>query len=248
MLSSIYPLVVVYFVIGALAIGLINQKKAQTGTDRRNRWIKYALYLLIVNCVILSIHFSLFYVLVPIIALVAVYEFVRMSLKTTMKNQLIFGIPFVIVMTLFVTAALRMNAYEAGYVYTLVFCFDGFAQIIGQLLGKRQITPKWSPNKTVAGFVGAFLVTVATSFYYWLNVAAHTEHVDWLKILLFGVLISLFAFGGDILASLFKRVCGEKDYSNLLPQHGGMLDRFDSFIFALAGYYCFSQILHHNGF
>lgn len=247
MLSSIYPLVALYFVIGAVAIGFINSRKTQQETERRKRWIKYILYLLIVNTVILSIHFSLFYVLVPVIAVVAVYEFVRMSLKTTMKNQLAFGIPFLLIIALFVTAALYVNAYEAGFVYTLVFCFDGFAQIIGQLLGKRQITPKWSPNKTVAGFAGAFLVTVATSLYYCLNVV-HMDWVDLPNVLLFGAAISLFAFSGDILASLFKRVCGEKDYSSLLPQHGGMLDRFDSFIFALAGYYCLSQMIHLHGF
>ncbi|MNJ91927.1 Phosphatidate cytidylyltransferase [compost metagenome] len=247
MLSSIYPLVVVYFLIGAIAIAFINKKGVQTGPDRRNRWVKYVLYLIIVNAVILSIHFSLFYMLVPVIAVIAVYEFARMSLKTNLKNQFSFGIPFLIVTSFFVMAALQMNAYEAGYVYTLVFCFDGFAQIIGQLLGKRQITPKWSPNKTVAGFAGAFLVTVATSVYYCLNVAK-TDKMNLFTMLLFGVLISLFAFSGDILASLFKRVCGEKDYSNLLPQHGGVLDRFDSFIFALAGYYCLSQLLQFNGF
>lgn len=247
MLSSIYPLVALYFVIGAIAIGFINRRKTEQEADRRNRWVKYILYLLIVNAVILSIHFSLFYVLVPVIAVVAVYEFVRMSLKTAVKNQLAFGVPFLLVMTLFVTAALYVNAYEAGFVYTLVFCFDGFAQIIGQLLGKRPITPKWSPNKTVAGFAGAFGLTVATSVYYCLNVA-HMDRADLPEVLLFGVAISLFAFSGDILASLFKRVCGEKDYSSLLPQHGGVLDRFDSFIFALAGYYCLSQIVHLHGF
>lgn len=247
MLSSIYPLVAVYFVIGTIAIGFINKKETQTATDRKNRWIKYVWYLLIVNVVILSIHFSLFYLLSWIIAVIAVFEFTRMFLHTGIKSRFYFGIPFLVVISVFVVASGQLNAYETGYVYTLVFCFDGFAQIIGQLLGKRQITPRWSPNKTVGGFIGAFLITVATSFYYLMNVA-EIEGGDLLKMLLFGVLISLFAFGGDILASLFKRVCGEKDYSNLIPQHGGVLDRFDSFIFALSGYYCISQLLQFNGF
>src|SRR6218665_1355468 len=175
------------------------------------------------------------------------YEFVRMSLKTNIRNQILFGSSFLIIVAIFLLSTQTLKAVEVGFVYTLVFCFDGFAQIIGQLLGKRQITPKWSPNKTIGGFVGAFVITVATSFYYCLNVA-HTNHIDFVTILIFGVLVSLFSFSGDILASLFKRVCGEKDYSNLIPQHGGILDRFDSFIFALAGYYCLSQLLHINEF
>lgn len=246
MLASIYPLVAVYFLVGAIAIIFINRKKTQTAIDRKNRWIKYVMYLLIVNLVILSIHFSFFYALAIVIAAIAFFEFVRMALKAAMLYRISFGIPFLLVLSLFLLASFQLNTYETGFVYTLVFCFDGFAQIIGQLLGKRQLTPKWSPNKTVGGFVGAFIITVATSFYYCLNVA-RTDDIDLLEILLFGVAVSLFAFAGDILASLFKRVCGEKDYSNLIPQHGGILDRFDSFIFALAAYYCLSQLLQLNG-
>lgn len=247
MLSSIYPLVGVYFLLGAIAIVFINRKKTQTPVDRTNRWIKYMLYLCIVNTVILSIHFNVFFYLAILISILAIYEFVRMSLKTTVKNQLLFGIPFIVVLSLFLWSGNQSTTIEVGFVYTLVFCFDGFAQIIGQLLGKRQITPKWSPNKTVGGFVGAFMITVATAFYYCLNIA-HTDQTNLIRIVVFGISVSLFSFSGDILASLFKRVCKEKDYSNLIPQHGGILDRFDSFIFALAGYYCLSQLLQINGF
>jgi len=246
MLSSIYLLVAVYFLIGAIAIVFINKKKGQKPADRSNRWVKYLMYLLIVNTVILCIHFNCFFYLAIGITLVALYEFIRMSLKTRIRNQVFFGIPFLLIIAGFLVASMTLKAIEIGFVYTLVFCFDGFAQIIGQLLGKRQITPKWSPNKTVGGFAGAFVITVATSFYYCLNVAK-TDYIDLVTIAIFGVLVSLFSFGGDILASLFKRVCGEKDYSNLIPQHGGILDRFDSFIFALAGYYCLSQLLQING-
>ena len=204
-------------------------------------------YLLFNYCIDKYIHFDWFFYLAIAITLIALYEFIRMSLKTNLKNQFFFGVPFLLIIAGFLVASVTLKAIEIGFVYTLVFCFDGFAQIIGQLLGKRQITPKWSPNKTIGGFAGAFIITVATSFYYCLNVAK-TDYYDLLTIAIFGVLVSLFSFSGDILASLFKRVCGEKDYSNLIPQHGGILDRFDSFIFALAGYYCLSQLLQINGF
>ncbi len=246
MLSSIYPLVAIYFVIGAIAIVFINRRKTQTRMDKTNRWIKYFLYLLIVNAIILSINFEMFFYVAMGIGLVAIYEFIRMSMKTTVLRQLLFGIPFMLVLSVFLLASNRVSVSGIGFVYTLVFCFDGFAQIIGQLFGKRQITPKWSPNKTLGGFIGAFVITVATAFYYCLNVA-DSKYPDYPVILIFGVCVSLFSFSGDILASLFKRICGEKDYSNLIPQHGGILDRFDSFIFALSGYYCLTQLLQING-
>jgi len=246
MLSSIYPLVAVYFVIGAIAIVVINRRKPQTRLEKNNRWIKYFLYLLIVNTIILCINFDLFFYATLGIGLVAIYEFIRMSMKTTTANQLLFGLPFMLVLSVFLLASNQTSISGIGFVYTLVFCFDGFAQIIGQLFGKRQITPKWSPNKTLGGFIGAFVITVATSFYYCLNVA-DSKYPDYLAILIIGICVSLFSFSGDILASFFKRVCGEKDYSNLIPQHGGILDRFDSFIFALSGYYCLTQLFEING-
>lgn len=115
---------------------------------------------------------------------------------------------------------------ELLYIYTIIFTFDGFSQLFGQLFGKRRILPKISPNKTAAGTVGGSIAGYATG----LLIIAHAQTVDGFSLIL-PVLICICAFAGDALASWYKRLCATKDYSRLIPGHGGILDRYDSFIF-----------------
>ncbi|MDF3028380.1 MAG: phosphatidate cytidylyltransferase [Fluviicola sp.] len=234
MLVSVYLLVIIYFVIGAAAIALINKRK-KTSTEKRNRWIKYLVYLGIVNSVIVSIYFDFFFWLALLISLVAFFELVLLLPGTGLRNRIVAILSFLVLIFAFQSAAWFLAPREILYVYLLVFCFDGFAQIIGQLIGKRKITPRLSPNKTWGGFIGAFLITIATSAYYLL----HNDSLQstWPEAILFGAFIALLAFGGDLLASLFKRITNVKDYGNTIPQHGGILDRFDSFIVSLGGFF-----------
>ena len=109
--------------------------------------------------------------------------------------------------------------------FLTVTSFDAFSQIAGQLFGRHSIAPGISPNKTVEGLAGGIVMGILTCFCLrsFLDFAAG-------KSILLGLLITGTAFVGDILASWYKRRCGVKDYSNLIPGHGGILDRFDSLI------------------
>ncbi|RLD54525.1 MAG: hypothetical protein DRJ05_14495 [Bacteroidetes bacterium] len=103
--------------------------------------------------------------------------------------------------------------------------FDAFSQISGQLLGKRKLFPKISPNKTVEGLFGGFMASIFTSF-----MIRDLLGINEIQSVAIGFGVSLFAFAGDFLASYCKRKFGIKDFSNLIPGHGGFLDRFDSLI------------------
>lgn len=242
MLVSVYLLVIIYFVIGAAAIALIN-KREKTSTEKRNRWIKYLVYLGIVNSVIVSIYFDFFFWLALLISLVAFFELILLLPRTRLRNRIVAILSFLILISGFQSAAWFLGPREILYVYLLVFCFDGFAQIIGQLIGKRKITPRLSPNKTWGGFIGAVLITIATSAYYLLS--NDSLQSSWPEAILFGACIALLAFGGDLFASLFKRITNVKDYGNSIPQHGGILDRFDSFIVALGGFFGIVYLIHN---
>ena len=102
--------------------------------------------------------------------------------------------------------------------------FDGLSQIIGQLLQGPKLWPRVSPNKTWSGFLGSAALTSILGYFIYGNGYGITS-------VLF---IVILAFTGDMLASSVKRVAGVKDFSQLLPGHGGILDRFDGFLFALA--------------
>lgn len=118
------------------------------------------------------------------------------------------------------------------WTYLAIFLFDGFSQLSGQIFGKNSLAPSISPNKTIEGVFGGFLVTMATLVF--------LDHISGFSIwqsLAFGVLICFAALVGDLLASAVKRRCGIKDYGKILPGHGGILDRFDSFLFGGATMY-----------
>jgi phosphatidate cytidylyltransferase len=109
------------------------------------------------------------------------------------------------------------------FVYITVLVFDGFSQVSGQLFGKTKLVPSISPAKTLEGLMGGLIMAFVTS---WLMWGAGSDHLT------LTFVNCAFAFAGDLLASYYKRKCGVKDYSNLIPGHGGVLDRFDSFILA----------------
>jgi phosphatidate cytidylyltransferase len=103
---------------------------------------------------------------------------------------------------------------------------DVFQFITGKTFGKHKIMPRISPNKTVEGFVGGVVLTTALSAFVaplltpltlWQGVAA-------------GVCLAVFGFLGDVLMSAIKRDLGIKDFSQIIPGHGGVLDRIDSLI------------------
>ncbi|HYQ56304.1 MAG TPA: phosphatidate cytidylyltransferase, partial [Draconibacterium sp.] len=119
----------------------------------------------------------------------------------------------------------KMDSNLILFSFLVLSIFDAFSQISGQLWGKIKIAPKISPNKTVGGTVGGALFALASGFY--LNGLYYNK---WYIIAGLTLGIILFAFLGDIAASYYKRRFGVKDYSNLIPGHGGFLDRFDSLI------------------
>lgn len=128
---------------------------------------------------------------------------------------------------------LRIPGYE-GRNATLLFFFilivqlnDVFQYVTGKLFGKHKITPTVSPNKTVEGLVGGLVVSAVVGA----GLSFVTPFGPWVAAGL-AFAIAFMGFLGDITMSAVKRDLGVKDYSELLPGHGGVLDRLDSLTFA----------------
>ena len=131
--------------------------------------------------------------------------------------------------------------FEKGpfYIYFLcavVFLGDTGAYVIGKLLGKHRMTPLASPNKTWEGSLGGILFAVLGA---WAAQQLLLRDVGLGNALVCGVLVHAVAQVSDPLESLFKRAVGVKDSSNILPGHGGFLDRIDSLILASPFFYFF---------
>ena len=108
---------------------------------------------------------------------------------------------------------------------------DAGAFFVGNAMGKRKLAPHLSPNKSIEGAVGGLLAAIVGALLYGLVLKLCGYSVNFLGMMVYGLLGSLAGQMGDLAFSAIKREYGVKDYSNLLPGHGGMLDRFDSTIF-----------------
>ena len=120
------------------------------------------------------------------------------------------------------------NLYEFLFIMFIVWSTDTGAYVIGKIFGGRKLAPKISPGKTIAGAIGgiitAIVVIISTSID--ISVAPVSAIVSI-------ILLSIACQMGDLLASWVKRKHNVKDYSNIIPGHGGLLDRLDGTLAAL---------------
>ena len=114
-------------------------------------------------------------------------------------------------------------------VFALLWTNDIFAYLTGRLLGKHKLFERISPGKTIEGSLGGLFFTV-------LGMCIFCHYADWMPYLTgVGLAIVAVVFGtlGDLCESMLKRQAGVKDSGNLIPGHGGILDRFDSIMFSV---------------
>ena len=109
---------------------------------------------------------------------------------------------------------------------------DTLAYFTGLLLGRKKLIPEISPKKTVAGAYGGLLGGVIGAYLHWLLLGLSGQFSPWTPLIL-GLFGAAVAQMGDLAASLVKRALDIKDYGNLFPGHGGILDRIDSVLFIL---------------
>ncbi len=132
------------------------------------------------------------------------------------------------------------NIYLLGYLILIPVITDTFAYCVGSMIGKRKIAPSISPSKTMAGFVsGCICASVLGTTYYYFLVSSK----NFLSIFALSFGLSIIGQIGDLIFSKIKRENDIKDFSKLIPGHGGVLDRIDSFLFVLLVYFVFFKVI-----
>ena len=127
------------------------------------------------------------------------------------------------------------GVYYLTFAVTACFVTDVAAFSFGKAFGSRKLCPKISPKKTVEGAVGGVACTVIIAMIAAILLQKFGElHFDVITLVIWSILVSAVGQFGDLCMSVVKRIAGVKDFGNLLPGHGGILDRFDSHIFAIA--------------
>lgn len=145
-----------------------------------------------------------------------------------------FSIFYIVIFLIFVS--LLSNNIENGkwlvwYIFLTSWMTDVFAYLVGRSIGKHHFTDI-SPKKTIEGCIGGILGAAISIIIYTviLNKCLNLN-INYLVVIISGVCLSIISQIGDLAASTIKRYVGIKDFSNLIPGHGGMLDRIDSLIF-----------------
>lgn len=120
------------------------------------------------------------------------------------------------------------------YLLLIATMTDTFAMLIGCLIGKHKLLPDVSPKKSVEGSIaGSLLATIISSIYYF-NIL--DKGINIIGLVAMSLVLSILGQLGDLFFSKIKRENNIKDFSKLMPGHGGILDRFDSLTFILYGY------------
>lgn len=175
-------------------------------------------------------------------AVMTAYVFTFPKYKAQDAMLVFFGMIYVAVMLSYIC---RVRMFDDGiYIVWLIFISswvnDTFAYFSGVLLGKHKMAPKLSPKKSVEGAVGGILgsTVLGAVFGYFISTKMSAQTVS--PILIFAVAGfsgAILAIVGDLAASAIKRDNNVKDYGNLIPGHGGILDRFDSVIYTAPAVY-----------
>jgi phosphatidate cytidylyltransferase len=222
------------FVAGALAMMAGNRRTDNTA--KRNRWMKFRGYFLIVHAMVAIIS-SGGWVMLSILAVLISGASVELTLAIRhggtgpqrLPVNVIGLLVFVLCCSGLTWFALASPATSVLFVYIVVAVLDAYSQLAGQIFGRHKLAPGISPNKTIEGAVGGFSMAILTAVL--LRELAGCQISSAAAL---GVCIAFAGTCGDLAASAFKRFNGIKDYSSLLPGQGGIIDRFNSFFASCA--------------
>jgi phosphatidate cytidylyltransferase len=183
--------------------------------------------------------------LVYLIVLFTAIVFAKGKLDYTLVASAFMGVLYT---SLSFTCIVMLREVGA-YLYLLVFIgpwvSDIFAYLCGRLLGKHKLIPEVSPKKTVEGSIGGIIFTAIAFIVYGMIIQrffASDVSFNIITMAIVGAVISIIAQIGDLAASAIKRRFDVKDYGNLFPGHGGVLDRFDSVLLTAPVLYLMTAI------
>jgi len=176
-----------------------------------------------------------------VLYLLSLVMFVELMLSFKREEQIKIETVFQVifaggVMPMFLSALVRVGWYFYSPIYLLLpfiaaFSCDSGAYFAGKFLGKRKAFPHLSPNKTVEGCIGGLAAAVLMMLIYGAILSACKIEVNFFSLIVYGIGGGAACQLGDLAFSAIKRQRGIKDYGDLIPGHGGALDRFDSMHF-----------------
>ena len=165
------------------------------------------------------------------------------NLAFAVLGQIMVALPFGMMNLI----AVPGQIYWVLAIFILIWLSDSGAYLVGCTLGKHRLFERISPKKSWEGFFGGCAFAIGGAMLLWhlfTTVWPIATDTTWWQWLVFAILIIVFGTYGDLAESHLKRSAGIKDSGNILPGHGGILDRFDSLLFCIPVIYIYLEILH----
>ena len=164
------------------------------------------------------------------------------SLAYSVLGQVYIAVPFAL--TNYLVFAYEPGSYHYIYVLALfvfIWVNDSFAYLTGMAFGKHRLFERISPKKSWEGFIGGAAFSIASSFIF-AHFYPNLQTIAWVG---FSAITVIFGTWGDLFESLIKRTLGVKDSGNMIPGHGGILDRFDSTILAIPAVFVYLLVINY---
>lgn len=172
--------------------------------------------------------------------------------QISFASKYIYLIGYIILPFIFVTKiSFGENNYNPKIIvglFIMVWVNDTFAYLVGKSIGKHKLLEKVSPKKTIEGFIGGVVFAVISGFLiskFYIQPNPNFSNKSILIWITMAIIVGFIGTIGDLIESKFKRVAGVKDSGEIMPGHGGILDRLDSIIFVAPIIYLFYQILNY---
>lgn len=216
-----------------VAVGTYEMGRLQHVDDK---WLLVLVELMALGAFLLFAHLVLVFLALPILMLP--FLLALFSKKYDFKTIAAFAFGSIAYLSLPCAFMVWIHQFGAEWlllVFVLIWANDTFAYLTGRLLGKHKLFERISPGKTIEGSIGGLIFTLA-------GIMVFSHYVDWLSLgqaIGLGLIAVVFGTLGDLCESMLKRQAGVKDSGKLIPGHGGILDRFDSVLFAVPFVYVF---------
>ncbi|MCU0975119.1 MAG: phosphatidate cytidylyltransferase [Steroidobacteraceae bacterium] len=229
MIGSIIQVTLPGFALGAIVMMLANRRVA--ADVARARWLKLVVFGFIVHAVLGAAALGRAWVVALLLVILGVGAWELAGAWRRMaapRPTRVWGV-YLAAAALGLWATSLLSPAVFAFLFIVTAACDGFSQVVGQWLGRQKLAPVLSPGKTVEGLLGGLVAAAAVAV-----LARALIPLPVLAAAALGAAIGLSGLAGDLSASWVKRRAGLKDYSALLPGQGGVLDRFDSLLGALA--------------
>jgi phosphatidate cytidylyltransferase len=238
--GSEYSFAVLFLIILAASISEFTNLFKQSEV-KPNKFFSYSvsIILFVVSFLIAkgTIEIKYFLVLLPFFLMIMAAELYRKkdkvaeNIAVTIFSIIYLAIPLSLINFLVFPEILSANAYTPKLLialFSLIWIYDSGAYLVGVSIGKHRLFERVSPKKSWEGAIGGTLIAIAASYF----ISAFIPEIKLMHWIAISVLTVVSSTYGDLTESMFKRYFGIKDSGNILPGHGGVLDRFDSLFFA----------------